>query len=50
MASSVCTESIVEDATLVWLASLGCAVLNGLGVATGELWVKVAESIGEATA
>ena len=30
------TESIVEDAALAWLASLGYAVLHGPDIAAGE--------------
>ena len=30
------TESIVEDAALAWLASLGYAVLHGPAIAVGE--------------
>lgn len=30
------TESIVEDAALAWLESLGYAVLHGLEIAPGE--------------
>jgi type I restriction enzyme R subunit len=30
------TESIVEDAALVWLESLGYAVVHGLMIAVGE--------------
>jgi hypothetical protein len=30
------TESIVEDATLGWLASLGYSVLHGLDIAAAE--------------
>jgi hypothetical protein len=31
------TESVVEDATLAWLASLGYVVLHGLDIAAGDL-------------
>lgn len=31
-----CTESVVEQAALAWLESLGWRVLNGLEVAPGE--------------
>lgn len=56
------TESIVEDAVLAWLESLGYAVLHlpapctatrqagGPDIASGELRVKSVESIAEATA
>src|SRR2546422_11754269 len=30
------TESVVEDAALVWLAALGYAVLHGAEIAAGE--------------
>lgn len=30
------TESVVEDAALAWLDSLGYAVLHGPGIAAGE--------------
>ncbi len=43
-------ESVVEDAALAWLESLGYAVLHGPDIAAGELWVKDVESIAEATA
>lgn len=44
------TETIVEDAALAWLESLGYAVLHGPDIAAGELQVKDAESLAEATA
>lgn len=31
------TESVVEDAALAWLESLGYAVLHGPAIAAGEL-------------
>src|SRR2546426_151134 len=34
---SAFTESVVEDAALVWLGALGYAVLHGPEIATGEL-------------
>ncbi len=36
MSSRTFTESIVEDAALAWLASLGYAVLHGPDIASGE--------------
>lgn len=44
------TESVVEDATLGWLESLGYAILHGPDIASGELRMKGAESIAEVTA
>jgi hypothetical protein len=31
------TESVVEEGALAWLATAGCAVKNGAGMAPGEL-------------
>lgn len=57
------SESVVEDATLGWLESLGFAVLHlpapqsestrqagGPDIAAGELRVSDAETVAEATA
>jgi hypothetical protein len=30
------TESVVEDAAMAWLESLGCAVLHGSDIAAGK--------------
>ena len=37
---SAFSESVVEDATLAWLESLGYAVLHGPDIAAGELWAE----------
>lgn len=37
------TESVVEDAALAWLESLGYAVLRGPEIASGGLLVKDTE-------
>ena len=37
------TESIVEDAALAWLASLGYPVQHGLDIAPGELGAERAD-------
>ncbi len=50
MASGIFIESIVEDAVLAWLDSLGYTVLRGLDIAAGERWVKDVESVAETTA
>jgi uncharacterized MnhB-related membrane protein len=34
------TESVVEDAALAWLESLGYAVLHGPDIAVGEIDVR----------
>lgn len=34
------TESLVEEATLSWLESLGWSVRNGLEIAPGELFAE----------
>lgn len=43
-------ESVVKDAALAWLEALRYAVLHDPDIASGELQVKDAESIAEATA
>lgn len=40
MSPSPFAESVVEDATLAWLATLGYSVLHGPGIAAGELGAK----------
>ena len=34
------TESIVEEAALAWLESLGYTILHGPDIASGELFAK----------
>lgn len=43
MSSGTFTESIVEQAALAWLESVGWQVRNGAEIAPGELRVKEAE-------
>lgn len=43
MASNALTESVVEDAALVWLGSAGWQVRYGDEIAPGKLRVKEAE-------
>ena len=50
MASGIFIESIVEDAVLARLDSLGYTVLCGLDIAADERWVKDVESVAETTA
>ena len=45
MSSTVFTESLIEDAALTWLASLGYAVQHGPEIAPGELRVKETPNI-----
>jgi len=40
MSSKVLTESVVEEATLAWLESLGWTVKHGPEIAWGELWAE----------
>jgi type I restriction enzyme R subunit len=40
---STFTESVVEDAALAWLESLGYTVKPGPDIAPGELWLKGAK-------
>lgn len=37
---SAFTESVVEEAALAWLDSLGWTVRHGVEIAPGELWVR----------
>ena len=37
------TESVVEEAALAWLESLGWAVKHGLDIAPGELFAERTE-------
>lgn len=48
--SRAVTESVVEDAALAWLESLGYSVLHGPGIAAGELRAKDVKRIAGATA
>lgn len=43
MESNTFTESVVEDATLSWLESLGWSVKHGPEIAPGELFAERAE-------
>jgi type I restriction enzyme R subunit len=44
------TESVVEEAAIAWLESVGCQVRNGAEIAPGELRVKeAARAIKETT-
>ena len=40
---STFTESVVEEAALAWLESLGYTILHGPDIAPGELRVREAE-------
>lgn len=37
MVSGTCTESIIKGAALAWFEALGCAVLLGPDIASGQL-------------
>lgn len=43
--SGVFTESVVEQAALAWLESVGGRVRNGAGLAPGELRIKEAKRV-----
>ncbi len=43
MSGQVFTESIVEDAALAWLESLGYSIKNGIEIAPGELFAERAD-------
>lgn len=50
MTSSAFAESVVEDAVLSWLESIGYAILYGPDIAASEPRVKDVGRIAEATA